>query len=424
MVFTINKIKKIQGEINVPPDKSISHRAIMLGGISNGLTKIENMLESEDTLNTISCFNKMGIKIERQKRGSYIIEGNNLQEPKDVLYCGNSGTTMRLLLGILCAQKFYSVLSGDASLNRRPMRRVIEPLRRMGGNFIARQDNFPPITVIGKDNLVPIEYEMPVSSAQVKSAILLASLFAEGKTRIQEKEKTRDHTEKMIKSFGGKININDLEIEIVGPQKLKGGRIKIPGDISSASFFIAATLLIKDSYLKIKDVGINPTRCGFLEVIRKMGAQINILNERKWGEEEVADIEVRHSDLKGVEIGGKTIPLLIDELPIIAVLSTQAEGKTIISGAQELRVKESDRIKTITSELKKMGANIEEKEDGMEIEGKTELKGTNVLSYYDHRIAMSLSVAGMIADGETKISDFECVKTSFPEFEKTLKKII
>lgn len=424
MDFKVSKVKNVSGEINVPADKSISHRAVMLASISLGKTRIENLLEGEDVLNTISCFNKMGIKIDRIKRGSYIIEGGKLQEPKNILYCGNSGTTMRLLMGILSAQPFYCVLSGDASLNKRPMKRVMEPLREMGGEFFARKDNFPPLTIIGKEKLKTVEYKMPVASAQVKSAIILASLFIEGETKILEKEKTRDHTEKMIKHFGGEIKIDDLLIKITGQQKLKGTEIKIPADISSAAFFIAAASVIKNSKIKILEVGVNPTRCGFIEIIKQMGAKVNLINERKFGEEEVADIEVEFGNLCGTEISGAIIPRVIDELPLIAVLATQAEGKTTICGARELRVKESDRIKTITTELKKMGAKIEEKEDGMEITGKTKLKGTHLSSYYDHRIAMSLAIAGMIAGGITTISNFECVNTSFPFFEKTLKKVV
>lgn len=422
MQVKIHPLNKIRKEIRIPPDKSISHRAVILGSISKGKTVIENFLEADDCLRTIRCFRNMGVKIEKNKNYWEIESGglSSLKEPKNILNCGNSGTTMRIISGVLAACNFYSVLTGDKYLRRRPMKRIITPLKMMGAEIWAREDNFPPISIKG-GRLKSITYHLPVASAQVKSCILLAGLFAEGVTKIIEPVKSRDHTERMLKFLEADIEISEREIKIRGGKPILAKKIFVPSDISSASFFIGAALITKNSEIKIPDVGINPTRCGCLEVFKRMGAKIEIFNKREINNEPVADLLVKSSDLKGVNIEKEEIPLLIDEIPIIAVVATQAEGITVIRGAEELRVKETDRIRATVSELKKMGAKIEELKDGMVIEGKTKLKGEKLISYGDHRMAMALSIAGLVAKDKTTILGAECVKTSFPDFFSIIK---
>jgi 3-phosphoshikimate 1-carboxyvinyltransferase len=420
-IFQKNRIKK---EIKVPPDKSISHRAVILGCISKGETVIKNFLEADDCLRTVRCFRNMGVKIEKEKNFWRIKSKgfSSLKEPGNILNCGNSGTTMRIISGVLSACSFYSVLTGDRYLRKRPMRRIIVPLEMMGAKIWARENNFPPLSIKG-GNLKGITYKLPVASAQVKSSLILAGLFAEGVTKIIEPVKSRDHTERMLKFLEADIEIFESEITVRGGKQIFGKDIFVPSDISSASFFIACGVITKNSEILIKDVGVNPTRCGFLKVLKRMGANIEILNERELNNEPIADILVKSSELKGVNIEGEEIPLLIDEIPVIAVVATQAEGITLIKNAEELRIKETDRIKATVLELKKMGAKIEELRDGMLIEGPVKLKGGKLNSYGDHRMAMALSIAGLVAKGETTVSGCECVKTSFPDFFSILESL-
>ncbi|MFA4967728.1 MAG: 3-phosphoshikimate 1-carboxyvinyltransferase [Candidatus Margulisiibacteriota bacterium] len=438
-MLKIIKAKKLIGEINIPGDKSISHRAVMLGAIAEGETVINNFLMGEDCLATINCFKEMGIEIEMSNKGKIIIKGKGIRgvtKPKKILDVSNSGTTIRLISGILAGQEFETTITGDASIQKRPMKRIAEPLFRMGaiiegsegiegvGGRRGTGEIYPPLKIKG-GKLRPTEYKMPVASAQVKSCVLLAGLYADGKTTVIEPGPSRDHTERMLMHFGAKIEISGNKISVHGPASLEGGEIDVPGDISSAAFFLVAGLLVPGSDLLLRNVGMNPTRIGIIEVLHRMGAKLEIMDEEIISEEPRANIRVTSSEKRvtGIEIGGELIPKLIDEIPIIAVLATQAEGTTIIKDAKELRVKESDRIKTISTELKKMGAAIEETEDGMIITGPTKLKGATINSYRDHRVAMSMAIAGLIADGETIIEDTECIKTSFPGFEDILNRI-
>ncbi len=422
----LRKAKRLKGEIIPPPDKSISHRAVILSSLAKGKSIVRNFLRAEDTMSTVNAFRKLGVKIE-DKGKKIIIEGKGiyaLKEPADIIDCGNSGTTMRLLSGVLSGNPFLSVLTGDSSLRSRPMGRVITPLRQMGAEIMARDnDRYPPIVVRGR-KLKAIKYTMPVASAQVKSALLLAGLYADGETEISEPIKSRDHTERMLPSYGAKIKIEGFKIKIKGGQELKARNIDVPGDFSSAAFFIAAAILIPDSDITVKGVGINPTRTGLLDVLEAMGADIELTNIRDVSGEPVADILCKTtSNLKAVKIGGDIIPSLIDEFPILCVLATQAEGVTEIKGAEELRVKESDRIKAMAEGLRKMGAEVKEFKDGLSIKGNANLKGASINSYGDHRIAMAFSIAALIAKGKTTINGISSVNISFPGFFEMLKKL-
>ncbi len=429
----LNKAKRFKGEFSPPPDKSISHRAVIFSSLSKGKSVIKNFLRSEDTISTLNAFRKLGVEIEEVKgdEGAFsediIINGNGfygLKEPLNIIDCGNSGTTIRLLSGVLSGNPFFSVLTGDESLRKRPMARVINPLRQMGAEIIARDENrYPPIAIKGR-RLNAIKYTMPVASAQVKSALLLAGLYADGETEITEPVKSRDHTERMLPAFGAEISVDGLRITIKGGTELKAIDIHVPGDFSSAAFFLAAALLMRDSDVTIKDVGINPTRIGFISVLKEMGAVIEIINIRSAYIEPVADIHCRGgAELKAVTIEKDQIPALIDEFPILCVAATQAAGITTIRGAEELRVKESDRIKTMANELRKMGAEIKEFEDGLSIRGKAALKGASVESYGDHRIAMAMAIAALVADGKTTINGVSSVNISFPGFFEILRKL-
>ncbi|MDH5203484.1 MAG: 3-phosphoshikimate 1-carboxyvinyltransferase, partial [Nitrospirota bacterium] len=399
----LNKAKRFKGKFSPPPDKSISHRAVIFSSLSKGKSVIKNFLRSEDTMRTLNAFRTLGVNIE-DKGNDLIIKGNGmytLKEPLNVIDCGNSGTTIRLLSGVLSGNPFFSVLTGDESLRKRPMARVINPLRQMGAEILARDENrYPPIAIKGRA-LHAIKYTMPVASAQVKSALLLAGLYADGETEITEPVKSRDHTERMLPAFGAEITVDGLRIIIKGGTELDAIDIHVPGDFSSAAFFLAAALLMRDSDVTIKDVGINPTRIGFISVLKEMGAVIEIINIRSAYIEPVADIHCRGgAELKAITIEKDQIPAMIDEFPILCVAATQATGITTIRGAEELRVKESDRIKTMVNELRKMGAEIEEFEDGLSIRGKAGLKGAVVESYGDHRVAMAMAIAALIADGK------------------------
>ena len=412
----INPVKKINGTIEIPGDKSISHRALILGSMCEGIVNITNLSTGDDCNSTIACLKKLGVKISRD--GITSIEGKGLsgfQEPADILDAQNSGTTIRLLVGLLAGQPFYTVLTGDDSLKRRPMNRVVSPLIDMGAKICGRDNNrVPPLTIIG-GNLQAISYDMPIASAQVKSAILIAGMYGKGTTRIIEKHPTRDHTEKILKFLGASMDISQNTIEIASG-KLTPRDIIVPGDISSAIFFIVATLLLPSSHLIIRKVGLNKTRLGALDVLCSMGASLETIKKSINNEEPCGDIIASSSKLKPLIIDEYIMPSLIDEIPILSLAATQAEGTSIISGASELRVKESDRLKAIASQLKLMGADIEEKADGLIIHGPTPLSGAGVDSFNDHRIAMMLAIAGLIADGPTTIKNADSVIISFPEF--------
>lgn len=421
--------KIIKGELQVPGDKSISHRAVMLGSIANGTTVVKGFLMGDDCLNTIACFKEMGIDIEVGDDNRVIIHGKGLKglkAPAGPLYVGNSGTTIRLLSGILAGQPFEVTITGDQSIKRRPMGRVIEPLRLMGARISGEGgDNFAPLTIKG-GKLKGITYKSPIASAQVKSAILLASLYADGQTVIEEPYKSRDHTETMINYFGGMVKVEGNKIISKPVDRIEGREIWVPGDISSAAFFIVAALILDGSELIIRNVGINPTRTGIIEVLQEMGGRIEVINKRMVCNEPVADIRVCSSPLKGTVIGGEMVPRMIDEIPVLAVAALFASGKTYINDAHELKVKESNRLTAICSELRKMGGDVREKEDGLIIYGdnKLKLEGAVVDSYNDHRIAMSLAVAALKACGKTEIIGFDCVDISFPGFYDVMMKVL
>jgi len=425
--LVLGKVKNLKGDISVPGDKSISHRSLILGSIAQGETRIYNFLDSLDCLRTLECMRALGVEIKKVSNNFLKIKGKGLyglEEPKDVLEVGNSGTTIRLLAGLLSGQKFYSVLNGDDSIRKRPMKRVVQPLRLMGANIWGREDGeLTPLSIKG-NRIKPLCYTLPVASAQVKSALLLAGLYTNGEIVIKEPLPTRDHTERMLKIMQADIKICPPKIKIRGGRELKGTDIFVPGDISSAAYFIIAASMLKDSQVIIKQVGFNPTRIGIVKILNKMGAKIDILNHQIKSNEARVDLKIEYSELKGLEVTKENVPFLIDELPLIAVLATQAQGETVVSGAKELRVKESDRIKAIVSELKKMGTDIKEKDDGFIVRGPSKLHGAVCDSYNDHRIAMSLAVAALLAEGKTIIKNSECIDISFPGFKKTLQKLI
>ena len=420
----------LKGSITVPGDKSISHRALMLGAIAEGETIIEGLLIGEDPRSTAQCFRAMGAKIDQLNTEKVVVQGvglGNLREPLDILNAGNSGTTIRLMLGLLAAHsdRFF-VVTGDKSLRSRPMSRVVKPLVEMGANIWGRKDNaLAPLAVRGTE-LKPIHYLSPVASAQVKSCVLLAGLLVEGKTTVTEPALSRDHSERMLQAFGAELEINPTtnSVTITGQPTLKGQHIIVPGDISSAAFWLVAGAIVPGSELVITNVGVNPTRTGILEVLAMMGADITQENERMVAGEPVADLRVKSSKLKACTIGGDLIPRLIDEIPILAVAGACAEGTTVIKDAAELRVKESDRLAVMASELTKMGAKITEHPDGLEITGGQPLQGAEVDSYTDHRIAMSLAIASLVAKNTTTIHRAEAAAISYPNFVMTLKQTL
>ncbi|HHP7232743.1 MAG TPA: 3-phosphoshikimate 1-carboxyvinyltransferase [Xenococcaceae cyanobacterium] len=420
----------LKGNINVPGDKSISHRALMLGAIAEGETIIEGLLLGEDPRSTADCFRAMGAEIGELNTAQVVVKGvglDNLKEPLDVLDAGNSGTTMRLMLGLLAAHsgRFFTV-TGDASLRSRPMSRVVKPLVEMGANIWGRKDNaLAPLAVKGTQ-LKPIHYLSPIASAQVKSCVLLAGLMVEGKTTVTEPALSRDHSERMLRAFGAELTTNPStnSVTITGYPTLKGQKVIVPGDISSAAFWLVAGAIIPGSELVITNVGVNPTRSGILEALAMMEADLTQENGRIVAGEPVADLRIKHSQLQACTISGELIPRLIDEIPILAVAATVAEGTTIIRDASELRVKESDRLAVIAAALTKMGAKINELPDGLEITGGQTLKGAEVDSYTDHRIAMSLAIAGLAATSTTTIHRAEAAAISYPNFVATLQQVI
>lgn len=408
----------LQGHLTIPGDKSVSHRSVMFGAIATGKTTVDGFLLGEDCLSTIDCFRKLGVKID--------VDGTNVtiesagmeawQEPSEVLYTGNSGTTTRLMLGILAGSNVHSVMTGDASIGKRPMRRVIDPLRQMGAHITGRADGqYTPLAIQGT-TLQAIDYQMPVASAQVKSAILLAGLRAQGTTVVRETEISRDHTERMLRQFGAQLTVEEGVISFEGGQTLLGTHVSVPGDISSAAFFLVAGAICQDSKVVLENVGINPTRDGVIEVLRNMGASMTVVPNEDDQSEPTATITIETSTLKGTIIEGDIIPRLIDEIPILALLATQAHGTTIIKDAEELKVKETDRITAVVDELQKLGARIEATEDGMVIEGPTPLQGASLKTYGDHRIGMMGAVAALITNGAVTLDDAECIAVSYPSF--------
>ncbi|PSL41971.1 3-phosphoshikimate 1-carboxyvinyltransferase [Planomicrobium soli] len=415
----------LKGAIQVPGDKSISHRSIMFGAMAAGTTTVEGFLLGDDCLSTISCFRKLGVEINLDGDKVTIKSGGerSWEEPSEVLDTGNSGTTTRLMLGILAGTSFHSVMAGDESIAKRPMKRIIDPLRQMGADIRGRRDGqYTPLAVQGT-KLTGIDYTLPVASAQVKSAILLAGLKAEGKTRVTEPVASRDHTEIMLEHFGAKISRNNGTIEIDGGQTLTANHVNVPGDISSAAFMIGAALITSNSEVKLTNVGTNPTRTGILDVISQMGADFDI-EERQTSGEQAADLTIRSSALTGIEIGGDLIPRLIDEIPLIALIATQATGTTVIKDAEELRVKETDRIAAVVVELTKLGADIQATDDGMIINGPTPLKGESVKTYGDHRLGMMEAVAALVASEEVVIDNPACISVSYPDFIEQLNSLL
>lgn len=426
----IHKVKAIKGELRVPSDKSISHRSIILTSLAEGKSTVKNFLKAGDTLTTINVYRKLGVDI-KEVEDKIEVHGVGLRgftEPDDILDMGNSGTTTRLTMGVLAGQSFFSVMTGDNSLRKRPMGRVANPLKKMNAIIDGRRNGeLLPISVRG-NKLQGISFFNEKASAQVKSAILLAGLNAEGITTVEEPYISRDHTEKMLKAMGADIKIyknNTYKVVLNPGKKLTPVEMEIPADPSSAAFFAAAAVLVPDSELLLKEVLVNPTRDGFFRKLKEMGANIEYINERIVIGEPVADIKVKYSpDLKGIKIEKKDIPSMIDEIPILCIVATQAEGETIITGASELRVKESDRIKAVVKNFKNLGLEIEELPDGMIIKGKQKIKGGIVNSFHDHRIAMAFSILGLISEENIKIKDADCAYISYPEFYEHLQSII
>lgn len=421
-----SKCNGLKGEVTIPGDKSVSHRSVMFGAIAKGTTEIHNFLQGADCLSTIACFSSMGVAIENNG-DTVLVHGNGmrgLKKPDSILDCGNSGTTTRLISGILAAQDFTVTLTGDESIQKRPMKRIMTPLSLMGAQIRSIHDNgCAPLEITGS-SLHGIHYQSPVASAQVKSAILLAGLYADGETRVTEPYLSRNHTELMLSRFGADVHTEDTTAVIRTASELFGQQIFVPGDISSAAFFLAAGLITPNSEILVRNVGINPTRDGILHVFRDMGADITMLHVKDDGGEPTADILVRSSSLHGTVIGGSIIPTLIDELPVIAAAACFAHGDTIIRDASELKVKESNRVEVMVRNLSAMGAHVEETEDGMIIHGGRPLHGAVIDSRLDHRIAMTFAIAAGLADGVTEILGAECVNISYPGFYTDLQRLM
>lgn len=412
--MVIQKIKKAVGQIKVPGDKSISHRAVMLGSLASGVTEISGFLKGADCLSTIDCFRKMGIDIDINGE-NVTVHGNGLRglkKPDEMLYTGNSGTTTRLLCGILAGQNFDTSITGDVSIQKRPMGRVVKPLSMMGAKI---ENEHCPLYITGT-KLHGIDYKMPVASAQVKTAIILAGLYADGETVIHEIEKSRDHTELMLSAMGADLTVDNLDITVKPTNDLTAVNVDVPGDISSAAFFLVLGAIMPNSQITVTNVGINPTRTGIIDVLKDMGADITLENVHTSAGETVADITVRSSSLKGTTVGGDIIPRLIDELPIIAVAAVFADGQTVIKDAQELKVKETNRIRAVVDEFNKCGIDITETDDGMIINGGKSIHGADFKTYGDHRMAMSLTVLAQLADGESTLDDSDCACVSYPTF--------
>ncbi|MEN9210435.1 MAG: 3-phosphoshikimate 1-carboxyvinyltransferase [Thermostichus sp. DG_1_6_bins_120] len=427
--LTLSPVSGLRGQVRIPGDKSISHRALMLGSLAEGETTIRGLLLGEDPCSTAACFRAMGVEISELNSELVRIQGvglGQLQEPANVLDAGNSGTTMRLMLGILAghAGRFF-VVTGDNSLRSRPMRRVVDPLRQMGAEIWGRDGgNLAPLAVQGR-SLKGIHYSSPVASAQVKSCLLLAGLLAEGTTQVTEPALSRDHSERMLRAFGAEIQVDPDKktVAVVGGSRLRGQAVTVPGDISSAAFWLVAASILPESELLLENVGLNPTRIGVLQVLEEMGADIQIENQREIAGEPLGDLRVRSAPLRGCTLAGERIPTLIDEIPVLAVAAAFADGVTVIRDAAELRVKESDRLAAIAQELGRMGAQVREQPDGLEIQGGIPLQGAEVDSHQDHRIAMSLMVAALGAQGSTTLIGADCARVSYPDFIPTLQRL-
>jgi 3-phosphoshikimate 1-carboxyvinyltransferase len=417
---------RLAGKIRVPPDKSITHRAVLLSSLANGTSTIKNPLTAEDCLSTAACVDALGCKVEK-KDGLWRVTGKGLwgyHKPASALNCGNSGTTMRLMSGILAGQEFESEMIGDASLSSRPMDRVAKPLTEMGARFSMREGRFAPYKIQGTRFLRPVHWKNPVASAQVKSAVLLAGLHVEGETSFEEPSTSRDHTERMLSACGATVMQAGFRVSVKGPASLRAQEWVVPGDFSSAAFFIAAAVLVDNAEVTLEEVNVNPTRTGFLTVLQSMGAKIILENQRNIGGEPVADLIVKgRADLRPAKIDENIVPQLIDEIPVLAVVATQARGTSILRGIEELRVKESDRIAAIAANLRALDAHVEEEKAGLLIEGPTPLKGAVVDARGDHRIAMSMAVASLIAHQQTTITGSESVAISFPNFWDLLKQL-
>ncbi len=427
--LTLRPASGLQGTLRIPGDKSISHRALMLGALAEGETIIQGLLPGEDPISTARCLRALGAEITEINSTEVRVRGTGLgrlKEASDILDAGNSGTTLRLMMGILASQPgLFSTLTGDLSLRSRPMGRVSTPLGQMGAQIWGRQGGkYAPLAILGQ-SLKPFHYHSPIASAQVKSAVLLAGLLTPGQTLVTEPARSRDHSERMLRAFGAKIYTDEsLTVAVEGPTRLVGQTVMVPGDISSAAFWLVAASIVPHSELLLENVGINPTRTGILEVLGAMGADIEQLNPREQAGEPVADLRVRSAQLRGTTIGGSLIPRMVDEIPVLAVAALAAEGKTIIRDAEELRVKESDRLAVMTQELRTLGAQIQEHPDGLEIQGPQPLTGAAVSPHTDHRIAMSLAIASLLARGETTLEDPDCARVSYPDFWTTLHRLI
>lgn len=418
VVFAVQPGGALAGRLRVPGDKSISHRSIMLGSLAEGVTQVTGFLDGEDCLCTLDAFRAMGVNIERRAHNELVIEGvglHGLKAPSGPLYLGNSGTSMRLLAGLMAGQPFDVTMTGDASLSRRPMRRVSAPLTEMGALIDATPQGTPPLHIHGGRSLKGVHYQMPVASAQVKSAILLAGLYAQGRTCVTEPAPTRDHTERMLQGFGYAVERKDSTVCVRGGGRLRAARIDVPADISSAAFFMVGASIAAGSDLTLEHVGINPTRIGVINILRAMGADIRVLNERTVGGEPVADLQVRSAPLRGIRIPPDQVPLAIDEFPVLFIAAANAEGETVLTGAEELRVKESDRIQVMADGIRALGGDATPTPDGMIIRGKA-LGGGRIDSRGDHRIAMAFAIAALRAHGPVTIEDCANVRTSFPGF--------
>jgi 3-phosphoshikimate 1-carboxyvinyltransferase len=418
---TIRRAARFQGQPKIPGDKSISHRGLIFGALAEGTTEVVDILESGDVQSTARCLKALGVKITQSGNKTFVegIGARGFSQPKDVLDCGNSGTTIRLLMGVIAGRGVNARMTGDGSLVKRPMKRVAEPLRLMGAQFALTHNDYAPLSV-SSARLKGIDYELKIASAQIKSAILLAALSAEGVTTITGEIHSRDHTERMLGHFGVKVNATDKYVRVEGGQKLKAANVQVPGDPSTAAFWMGAASLVQGSDVRMDNIALNTTRIGFLRALQRMGANIRIETTSEHPEP-VGRIHVKHGTLKGVHITADEVPSLIDELPLLAVLATQAQGVTWVEGAEELRVKESDRIEAVATNLRAMGAKIEVRPDGYRIEGPQKLKGAALRTFHDHRIAMAFSIAGLVAEGETVIHDAECAGISYPEFYDTLE---
>jgi 3-phosphoshikimate 1-carboxyvinyltransferase len=424
MKMRVRPPKRLGGRVEVPGDKSISHRAALMGAIASGRTEITGFLEGEDCLHTLKALEKLGAAVTRKGPGHYLVDGvgpGGFHEADDIIDCGNSGTLARLLLGVLAGQPFWTFLTGDDSMRSRPMKRVADPLSSMGATFVGRQDASRfPLGVRGARPLRALSYVSPVASAQVKTALLLAGLWADGPVSVTEPTRSRDHTERMLGGFGARLSVDDRTVTLTPGAELRGQGLAVPGDISSAAFLLVAGTIAAGAEITVSGVGVNETRAGLLDALESMGAPVRLSRPLMAAGEPVADLTARHSTLRGTTIGGAIIPRLVDEVPVLALAACLAEGHTRITDAAELRVKESDRIRSTAAQLAKLGARVTETPDGLEIEGVARLRGARVQSGGDHRMAMALVVAGLVAEGETIVEDTDCIGTSFPGFLETV----